>query len=369
MNNAQKYGFREDLKIFEGHMHLECDLPVDETVEIFRKVKEYYGYECMNLLAVPNIPHRNMKATDISSNLKAIYCKSRIPKLYASAGLIHHFDERDTAEGFLKQAERAYAQGFDGFKCLEGKPMLRKAIGKRLDDPIYDLFYGFAEEKEMPIVMHVADPASFWDIASASEYAIRMGWICDETYPTKDELHEETEGILKKFPKLKLVLAHFNFMSDDLERCDDFLTKYPSVYFDLTPGASMFVNFNKRLDDWRDFFCRYRKRIAYGSDTYNFRMEEGSMHLPYTDRINYVRYFLETDREFTFNDNKLRGILLPDNVIEDIYYNNTYNRLGERRPINYAAVLEECEELLKSETDELTRLNVQTVKALCDWKL
>ncbi len=55
--------------------------------------------------------------------------------------------------------------GFDGVKMMEGKPNRRKLLARRLDDPIFDGYYRFAEENGVPLTLHLADPAYFWDLS------------------------------------------------------------------------------------------------------------------------------------------------------------------------------------------------------------
>lgn len=368
MNNSEINGFRQDFMIAEGHAHLLFAYPIDETVEMFRKSLAYYGYERLQLLAIPcGTSH---SADDRSANIKAIYCKKRLsPAAYAAAGLFHTYDDRcDTADEFLRQARLAYSMGFDGFKMLEGKPRMRKNVGKRLDDPVYHEFYAFAQEKGMPITMHVADPPVMWNKEKISEYALKAGWLCDETYPTKEELHAETEGILQKFPDLRLVLAHFNFFSDDILRTVAWMDKYPNLYFDMTPGAQMFLDFSAKPEEWKAFFKKYKNRLIYGSDFHNFRTEQGTMYCPHTLRINQLRTFLETDKAFAVGEETAYGIALPDDALLDIYCNNFYALYGEPRAVDSEAVLSECEALLQTETDGLNLSNLQTIKAVFSWQ-
>ena len=133
---------------------------------------------------------------------------------YVYGNVFHYLDERDTAESYLEQAKLLYDLGVDGYKSLDGKPSVRRELGKPLCDSVYDKMYAFIEEKGMPIKLHLADPAQYWGPKETmSEMAIRRGWWCgDGTYPARNEFYLETYGIMKKFPKLKLCLAHLDLM-------------------------------------------------------------------------------------------------------------------------------------------------------------
>ena len=228
--------------------------------------------------------------------------------------------------------------GVDGYKFLEGKPQIRKRLARRLDDPIFDKMYSFIEEMGMPMTMHLGDPPENWDITKCSPYAIERGWFCDETYPTLEELREETEGILKKHPKLKLTLAHFYFLGHDLEAAKAFLERFPNASFDLTPGGEMYDGFSKRPSEWREFFIKYSNRILYGTDTYNVSypdldMYEGTHVAGY--RINLTRRMLEEKERFEY---PRRGTLVPlalDRAsLENIYFNNAASRHAKPREVD-----------------------------------
>jgi hypothetical protein len=189
--------------------------------------------------------------------------------------------------------------------------------------------------------MHLGDPPEFWDINKISEYALKVGWYCDESYPTLAEMQGEVLGILDKFPRLRLTMAHFFFLSQDLEACADLFERYPTLCFDLTPGGEMFENFAKRPDDWRAFFIRYADRISLGTDTYNYDLHE---NLPDYGknadlaRTNLVRKCLEWSEPF---EHPWYGTLIPFGLDSDtltkIYRGNFIRRLGDPRKISREA--------------------------------
>ena len=100
----------------------------------------------------------------------------------------HKRRSKEAAKRELMKAVREINVGFDGVKILDGKPKMRKNLGRRLDDPIFDPLYAFLQEHDIPVTMHLGDPPEFWDINKISEYALKVGWYCDETYPTLEEM-------------------------------------------------------------------------------------------------------------------------------------------------------------------------------------
>ena len=238
--NTAKKGYC-DLPIADSHFHLTSPMPPETCARLIRGYMDYFGCRRVMLLGLPH--SARAAATDPANNLRVLYLKDLLNgeqrrdggdrRVYASGGLFHFFDGRDSADGFLRQAEALYAMGFDGVKLLLGKPEIRLRLGKPLDDPVFDPFYRFCEEKRFPVTLHLGDPADWWeprDDGTPPFYG--------PEFPPLGILRRETEGILGKFPELCLTLCHFYFTGDDPEAADRFLEEHPTVLFDLTPGWS-----------------------------------------------------------------------------------------------------------------------------------
>jgi hypothetical protein len=137
-------------------------------------------------------------------------------------------------------------------------------------------------------------------------------------------------------------LAHFYFLSADLERAGRFLDDHPSVCFDLAPGSEMYNSFS-RNDASREFFIRYQDRLVYGTDTTTGAIaRDGDRGVAVAlGRAWAIRTFLETDRVFVPPPGLMRwlepdlrafrGIALPREVLRKIYRTN-FERLYSSSP-------------------------------------
>ncbi len=347
MNNRELNNF-VDIKVCDTHFHLSFQHPIKTTIGIFKDIRKYFDYDRIVLLA---LNESTSKGCDPTNSIKALYCKHCMsPYTYAFGSLFHYHDERDTSDSYLKQAREMWEMGFDGVKMLEGKPGLRKKLGKPLDDPIFDAFYSYLEENSIPLTMHVADPISAWDINKVTEYALKVGWYYgDGTFPTKEQLHSEVDGILTKFPKLRLNLAHFYCMGEQLERADAFLDKWENVSFDLTANSQIYKYASLKPKKWYDFFVKHQNRLLFGTDTYNipYKYEELEQNVGY--RTNLLRTFLEKHEPFEYPnfENKIIPLGLEHSVLENIYNNNCTRFLGAKpREIDCNMAIEECRRLL-----------------------
>lgn len=288
----------------------------------------------------------------VNGNPEALYAKARHPhQVYLFAALDYsaiaaEVDHRWTLS-LAQQVDRLAAMGCDGIKMLNGKPNYRKASGLALDCVVYDDYFARLEQRGFPLLWHVNDPEEFWDPERAPAWAKQPGWLYDATFPTHESLYQECERVLEKHPTLKIIFAHFYFLSDDLPRAAALLDRYPNVHFDLAPGIEMFHNFSKRPAAAREFFLKYQDRIIFGTDFGPDRI---------LSRIWVVRNFLETDEEFHVPTDEphfwpdhrttIRGIALPEGALRKIYADN-FRRLvaPAPSPLNRELVMEELNRL------------------------
>ena len=345
MTNRELHDYKK-IPLIDTHVHMVYQDSVEKSVQIYRNIMDYFEYGGIVLQGM----HHSMKGDDPANNAKVLYCKAILNaehpdrKVYAYGSTMHYFDGRDTADGFLRQIEQMDAMGFDGVKILDGKAPLRKRIGRPLDDPMYDKFFAYAEEHGMPIKMHLGDPAYMWDPA---DRRYQFG----KDMPSLAELRSEAEGILTKFPKLKLHFAHFYFLGHDPEYAERLLETWPNVALDLTPGGEMFVGFSERPKEWRAFFCKYADRIYYGTDTYNMFyseiLEEYENGTGVGFRNNQVRRMLEWSEPY---EDPYYGPFIPmhleEEVLQKIYRTNCLQLMGEPKPIAKAVVAAYTSDLL-----------------------
>ena len=339
-------------KVFDAHVHHLFEMPIDEAIRIFKLEFPVTKTERQAFMSVPNDCDTQMQMyLNEMQNIRMLFLKYAFsPTAYAFSGLEHplnatDLDDEYLSKEYLRQAEEYLLNGYDGMKMLEGYPSVRKVMKRKLCDKVYDRYYSFLEESGTPITMQVANPEENWDISKAGEYAIKMGRVYDHTYPTRLELLDEVDGIMKKHPKLKLALAHFGFMSYDIEQAKRWLD-YENASFDLTPGGEQLLNMRKNWQEWEKFFADYQDRIIYGTDYYAFPQDE-NWETNFQRRPKFLRQFFETDGEHDYGGRAFRGVKLDESILQKIYWGNAMKLLGEPKKINLEYMAKKAEELLK----------------------
>ena len=322
-----------DLEIIDGHVH--CYVP-DQFEQMIDDIR-YTGADRFNILVTGRLRSGVDKQFKLAFDLK-----QRFPdKVYVFGGLdyrslsIANFAE--PVIPFEQQVQEMIDVGCDGLKMLIGKPDQRKAIGVPLDAPVFTPMLDLLERTGFPVLWHVGDPPEFWSEHTVPLWARQRGWWYDETHPKKPQIDEEIARVFKRHPKLRLILPHFFFLSDQLDKAAALLDAYPNYSIDLAPGVEMFHNMTANRDASRAFFIKYADRIIFGTD---FGMGCGWAR----DRGMMIRRFLETDEPFEVPDDPamspddrpaLRGIALPRDVLQKIYHDNFVRLVGDRpRPLD-----------------------------------
>ena len=278
-------------RVIDGHIHFTLDAEPAFYVDFLSAS----GTDAANLAVITR--GNTLPCTPESLALKALYperfyvCAALDPLEYCRGG-------DDMGRRLAEYAGRMLSCGCDGIKMLEGKPQLRKALPvPGFDEPCWEDFWQFAEESQTPLLWHVNDPAAFWDRENIPAWAEKAGWFYDESYINNEAQYTQVLNVLERHPRLKVILAHAFFMSEDLDRLGDILSRYPDVMTDLTPGIEMYDAFSQRPEQTRDFFETFGDRIIYGTDT-GSRFVYGGRGKTFDEKENTRRH--EIVRDFLF---------------------------------------------------------------------
>ena len=198
----------------------------------------------------------------------------------------------------------------------------RKADGTRLklDDPELDPVWETAARLRIPIFIHVADPAEFFEPLDLTnerwlELALFAGRRYNDRskYPSFEDLMGERDRLLARHPKTIFVLAHLGWNAQDLARIGRMFDSLPNLYAEV--GAVLY-DLGRQPFTGHDFFVKYQDRLLFGKDS--FQPDE----YPY-----FWRVFETRDEYFDYYRDyhafwKMYGLGLPDPVLKKLYYAN-----------------------------------------------
>jgi predicted TIM-barrel fold metal-dependent hydrolase len=195
----------------------------------------------------------------------------------------------------------AVARGADGVKLYLGHGA---ATGKGpfhvmpIDDPRLEAFWAYAEDIQLPVLMHV-NLIKYWD---------------------------ETISLLERHPYLRLCLPHFGLHKNTdarLQRLGWIFDRYPNTFTDVSYGYYTFqVEGFESLAKWRsrtrEYLQRYAERIMFASDM----VLEPTKDLAYiNDTLRSYRQFHEAERFrlFLVPSAVMHGMDLDDETLKKIY--------------------------------------------------
>jgi hypothetical protein len=301
---------------------------------------------------------------------EAIWLKLREPtRAFLFGGLdytgLFNGQRSEPEAPLVEQVELIREMGLDGLKLISGKPNVRHAIGRSLDDPVFEPMLGWLEATGFPVLWHVSDPPEFWDKNQVPQWAREKGWWYEANIPARAQIEQEIATVFSRHPNLNLILPHFFFLSNRLDDAAKLLERYPSFYLDLAPGVEMLHNFTKNRDEAHEFFLRFSDRIIFGTDI-------GLLdHCNSPDRGVMVRRFLETDDIFPVPNDPvmtpderpdLHSLGLPPDAVEQIASANFYRVVGRTTPLalNAPSVRRAMRELIAR--SEMHEYDAETAK-------
>jgi predicted TIM-barrel fold metal-dependent hydrolase len=206
-----------------------------------------------------------------------------------------------------------------------------KADGTRLhiDDPELDIVWETAARLGIPVFVHTADPAEFFQpLDYENERWLEMAlfqnrrYFDRERFPSFEELMAERDRMIAKHPNTTWVLAHLSWYGNDLARLGRIFDANPNV---LAEVGAILYDLGRQPRFAREFFIKYQDRLLFGKDS--FAPDE----YPY-----YWRVFETADEYFDYYRDyhafwKLYGMDLPDEVLRKLYYGNAL-RIVPRMP-------------------------------------
>jgi predicted TIM-barrel fold metal-dependent hydrolase len=338
------------MTIINSHVHLEDINALPAT----RRALAENGVQRMCVLSYS-------KHELVNNNLIALEAKLRYPdEIYAFGGLDYSQlpKERKAVRRELAAQVNALRQiGFDGVKMLDLMPPEFIKTPFMRDDSVYEDFFAFLQDTGMPVTMHVAAPDFFWEKGASS----LPGCYYSEKLPSREKIYKVLDNILKKFPALKLVLAHFGFLQYKLDELENLLDRHPYLYVDTTPGRCVYRDLSENPRRTKDFFNKYQERILFGSDLQIGPAKPKGAFFSQQDNIDsikIVRKYLETEEVFpikieTGYSCDIKGLGLAKTVTDKIYHKN-FESLTASTPVavNKTLYFEEASRLKQYFTEQ-----------------
>ncbi|MCJ7465585.1 MAG: amidohydrolase family protein, partial [Maribacter sp.] len=226
------------------------------------------------------------------------------------------------SENAVKQLEEDVKNGAKGLKVFKSLGLRNTdSEGRRLaiDDPRLDPIWSKCGQLGIPVLIHAADPKSFWDPMDADNER----WLELKTHPRRkrtdtdpapwQQIIDEQHRMFKKHPETKFINAHMGWYANNLGKLGELLDEIPNMSVGI---AAVIAELGRQPKNARAFFIKYQDRILFGKDSWQ------PQEFPTYFRV------LETDDEYFPYYKKyhafwaMYGLDLPDDVLKKVYYKN-----------------------------------------------
>ena len=233
-----------------------------------------------------------------------------------------NIDSDTFLENNIKILRDAKKDGAIGLKVYKSLGLTDKdSNGNRIavNDPRIDPIWEECGKLGFPVLIHSADPASFWKPKDKNNER----WLelkqkpnryrNPDLFPSFESIIAEQHNVFEKHPKTTFINAHLGWMGNDLDRLSSHLDKYPNV---VTEIGAVLAELGRQPKRARKFFIDHQDKILFGKDAYN--------------QQEYYTYFrvLETEDEYFDYYRKrhafwkMYGLGLPDSILKKVYYKN-----------------------------------------------
>ena len=225
-------------------------------------------------------------------------------------------------EKTVAQLEKDVQNGARGLKIYKSLGLrYNDTQGNRVtvDDSRLDPIWAKCGELGIPVLIHTADPKSFWDEFDADNER----WLELKTRPRRkrgadnpapwETLIAEQHRMFKKHPNTTFINAHMGWYANNLPKLSQLLDEIPNMNVGI---GAIIAELGRQPRQAKAFFIKYQDRILFGKDSW--KPEE------------FPTYFrvLESDDEYFPYHKKyhafwaMYGLDLPDDVLKKVYYKN-----------------------------------------------
>jgi predicted TIM-barrel fold metal-dependent hydrolase len=231
-------------------------------------------------------------------------------------------DDPEFLENNLKILRNAKQSGAIGLKVYKGLGLSdTDSMGNRIavNDPRLDPIWAECGRLGFPVLIHSAEPASFWKPKDKYnerwlELKQKPGRYRDPAkVPSFESILSEQHDVFRKNSNTTFINAHLGWMGNDLDRLGTHLDTFPNV---VTEIGAVLAELGRQPKRAHKFMSDYQDRILFGKDSYKV-----------SEYYTYFRVLETGDEYFDYYRKrhahwKMYGLALPDSILKKLYYKN-----------------------------------------------
>jgi predicted TIM-barrel fold metal-dependent hydrolase len=311
--------------------------PIDVHVHVFKidaafqKMFEQLNLNLVNILVVDDtLTYRRNLQSQVDDAIKLVESSKGHVALCTTFDP-YKFNDPSFPKEAVEQIERDFNNGAVAVKIWKNIGMeIKDQNGKYImpDDPKFAPIYAVIQKSGRTLMSHVAEPNVAWGPAdpkdpSWSYYKDHPQWFVagKKGFPPKNTILEARDHVLQQNPKLRMVGVHLGSMEKDLDAIASRFDRYPN--FSVDTAARMEYLMLTPPEKVRAFLLKYQDRVLYGTDL-DLNSDANVSDTLQDWKSTYARdwRYFATDETFDLNGEKIRGLRLPEPVLQKIYRSN-----------------------------------------------
>lgn len=247
------------------------------------------------------------------------------------------------AENVIEELKRDIADGADMVKVWKNVGMVYQDEDGdyiQVDDPRLEPIWEFLAEQDIPVLSHIGEPRAAWQPLDeeSPHYTYysnhpQYHFYPDPEIPSWEEIMKHRDNWIEENPELTIIGAHMGSMAYDVDEVAQRLDAYSNFYVEPAERfGDLAIQDSRKV---REFFRDYQDRIMYGTDLRSTQSasELTSDSLKVEEKLTRLRYQIHWDylsssdslrfkRTFTNFETRTKGLGLPPEVLEKVYYEN-----------------------------------------------
>lgn len=304
---------RSKYPFIDVHNH-QFNMPPERLNELVRKMNE------LNMAVMVNLSGQGGdKLKESMRNIRSGHPTRFVVFTNIDFGGIGEAGWTEKAVARLEDDVRSGAGGLKIYKSLGFSVRDKQGQRVKVDDPRLDAIWKKCGELKIPVLIHTADPKSFWDPMDEKNER----WLELATHPNRkrgadnpasfDELIAEQHRMFRKHPNTTFIAAHFGWYPNDLQKLGTLMDEMPHV---LVEFGAVIAELGRQPRAARQFFEKYQDRILFGKDSW----------VP-EEYATYFRVLETNDEYFPYHKKyhafwRMYGMGLPDEILKKVYYKN-----------------------------------------------
>ena len=189
-----------------------------------------------------------------------------------------------------------------------------------IDDERFDALWDEAGKLHLPVFVHIAEPAAFYEVADEhNELRRSANWsLHDKGTPGFEAMLARFERVVARHPRTTFIAVHSFNLANDLGRVSELLEKHPNVFVDF---AARMWELGRQPYSARKFFIKNSGRILFGTDN----DPTHAMYLAHARQMETEdEWFWPADAEWW----RGYGMNLPTAVLRKVYRENALRLLA-----------------------------------------